>query len=233
MTNKIYENPEPVPSASQFAVLPFLAAIEGFLREDADVPGLRTTIHRAMSREGQGYLQQVSAYVNSDGVDWRGKVGRTFAVNHGIMGAAYDTKQIWRTKHFPSREALMSVMRKDILQSGDGSDPDKVAIAYLAIPFLGPDGQPVLILYMECKELDFFVDDNRIKHVTAMCKGFCRLFDWLQRDPFPNVRNYPLQRGQPVKGQRTLYATMQECVKTIEPPQFKMVPSFNYEAAVA
>lgn len=233
MANEIYNNPEPVPSASQLAVLPFLAAIDGFLREDGDVPGLRTTIHRVMSREDQGYLQQVCAYVNIDGADWRGKVGRTFAVNHGIMGAAYDTKQIWRTKHFSSRESLLPVMQKDMRQTGDSADPDKVGISYLAIPFLGPDRQPVLILYADCKELNFFTDDNRIKHVTAMCKGFCRLFDWLQRDPFPNVRNYPLQRGQPVKGQSTLYGNMQECLKMIEPPQFKAVPSFNYEAAVA
>src|SRR5258708_40360420 len=103
MANQVYRNPEPVPPASQLAVLPFLAAIDGFLREEGDVPGLRTTIHRVMSREGQGYLQQVCAYVNSDGADWRGKVGRTFAVNHGIMGAAYDNKHIWRTKVFATK----------------------------------------------------------------------------------------------------------------------------------
>jgi hypothetical protein len=233
MANEIYNNPEPVPSASQLAVLPFLAAIDGFLREEGDVSGLRTTIHRAMSREGHGYLQQVCAYVNSDGADWRGKVGRTFPVNEGIMGAAYDNKKIWRTKPFQTREALILVMSKDMIATGDKRDPNKVAISYLAIPFLGPDGQPVLILYADCNELNFFADDSRIKRVAAMCKGFCRLFDWLQRDPFPNVKNYPLQRGLPVKGERTLYATMQECLKTVDPPQFKAVPSFNYEAAVA
>ena len=57
-----YGNPEPVPPASQLAVLPFLAAVDGYLREDEDVPDLRITVHRAMSREGRGYLQQVCAY---------------------------------------------------------------------------------------------------------------------------------------------------------------------------
>jgi len=47
-------NPEPVPPAWQLAVLPFLAAVDGYLREEGVVSGLRITVHRAMSREGQG-----------------------------------------------------------------------------------------------------------------------------------------------------------------------------------
>jgi hypothetical protein len=64
-----YGNPEPVPPASQLTVLPFLAAVDGYLRDDGDVPGLRITVHRAMSREGKGYLQQVCAYLREDGGD--------------------------------------------------------------------------------------------------------------------------------------------------------------------
>jgi hypothetical protein len=74
----LYGNPEPVPPASQLAVLPFLAAVDGYLREDEDVPDLRITVHRAMSREGRGYLQQVCAYLRQDGGDWRRKGGPYF-----------------------------------------------------------------------------------------------------------------------------------------------------------
>ena len=66
-----------------------------------------------------------------------------------------------------------------------------------------------------------------------MSKGFCRLFDKLQEEPFLNLRNFPLGDGEPVRGQPTVYASVQEAVETIDPPKFKAVASFNYEAAAA
>jgi hypothetical protein len=233
MVDLVYMNPEPVPPASQLAVLPLLAAIDGFLREDGDVPGLRVTMHRTMSREGDRYLQQVCAYVNGDGAEWRGKVGRTFPVNEGVMGAAFGDGRIWRTKAYSTLEALRTDLRAAMPAAGDPREPEAVPVAYLAIPFLGPQQEVILILYADCNQLNFFAVDDRVRRVTSMCRGFCRLFDWLQRDPFPNLRNFPLQKGAPVTGLFTVYASIQEPVATIAPPQFKEVLSFNYEAAVA
>jgi hypothetical protein len=218
--------PEPVPPASQLAVLPFLAAVDGYLREDEDVPGLRITVHRAMSREGRGYLQQVCAYLSKDGGDWRGKVGRTFAVNTGIIGAAYESGKIWRTKRFRDVTALGAALMNDNVEA------DSVAKAWLAMPFVGPQDQVVLILYADCNELNFFAEDTRVKRIAAMGRGFCRLLDWLQRDPFQNLRNFPLQKGDPVKGGEIVYSC-QEAVTNIGPPRFSELPSFNYEAAAA
>jgi hypothetical protein len=221
-----YGNPEPVPPASQLAVLPFLAAIDGYLREDGDVPGLRITVHRAMSREGRGYLQQVCAYLREAGGDWRGKVGRFFAVDTGIIGAAYEDGRVWRTKRFQDVDELNEALAKDEIL------PEAVARSWLAVPFLGPQDQVVLILYADCLQLNFFADDARAKRIVAMSKGFCRLLDWLQRDPFENLRNFPLQKGEPVRGAGGLY-NCQESVDSIDPPRFAEVPSFNYEAAAA
>jgi hypothetical protein len=232
MSNAVYENPEAVPTASQLAVLPFLAGIYGLLRENGDVPGLRITMHRAMTRQGDGYLQQLCGYVSDTGADWRGKVGRTFPVNEGIMGAAFGDGRIWRTKSFPTEQAVRSLMMEDMKRTDGRRDPATTEISYLAVPFLGPDREPVLILYATCNELNFFADDTRIRRVAAMGKGFCRLFDGLQNDPLPNVRNFPLQRGKHVTGARTLYASIQEPV-SIEPPQFGFVASFNFETSVA
>jgi len=225
-TSPLYGHPEPVPPASQLAVLPFLAAIDGYLREDGDVPDLRITIHRAMSREGDGYLQQVCAYLRQDGGEWRGRVGRTFAVDEGIIGAAYGNGQIWRTKHFDTVDALEIALR------AEGKDPTHVAQSWLAIPFLGPQKQVVLILYADCNRLNFFADDDRIRRLAAMGKGFTRLFDWLQRDPFESLKNFPLQKGAPVTGVGGVFA-FQEAVPGVTPPRFEEVPSFNYEAAAA
>ena len=230
MANQVYRNPEPVPPASQLAVLPFLAAVDGYLRRQTRQPGLRITLHRAMSREGEGYLQQVCGYIGDDGLEWKGKVGRTFPANEGIIGAAYTDGHIWRTKSFPSRQKLMSALHDELK---DKADPEAFEISYLAVPFGGQSGGPVLILYAACFELNFFADDDRIKQVVIMCDGFCRLFDYLQQDAFPNLRNFPLPRGNPVKGDRPVFMSIQEKLTSVKPPGFASLSSFNYDAAVA
>src|SRR5262249_48062005 len=163
-----------------------------------------------------------------------GKVGKKFPVDEGIMGAAFGNGRIWRTKSYPSRDKLMPDLERSMRLSGDKRDPNKVAVSYLAVPFLGPQNQVVLILYAECNVPNFFADDDRVRRVAAMCRGFCRLFDWLQKDPLSNIRNFPLQKGQPITGSdRTVYEIIQESLGSIEPPRFSEVPSFNYEASAA
>jgi len=230
---KLYENPEPVPAASQLALLPFAAAMEGFLRNDSDIPGLRLTLHRTMSREGNGYLQQACAYLGGDEPEWRGKVGRLFPVTEGIIGAAYDKKRIYRTKEYASIDELLPDLQESMRLTGDDRNPEDVANSYLAIPFLGAHDHVVLILFAECKSFNFFADNDRVKHLAAMCQGFCRLFDWLQNQPVSNLRNFPLMKGQPIAESPTVYPLIQEPVDSIDPPRFRMVSSFNYEAAAA
>ena len=234
MAEEFPRNPEPVPAASQLAVMPFLAAVDGFLRQHDDVPGLRITMHRAVNREGQLYLQQLCGYVGRDGLDWQGKVGRTFPVSEGIMGAAFKSRRIWRTKMLPSVERVRELLAADIEETKDGRDPAKVELSFLAIPFLGPEEVPVLILYAGCEKLNFFAEDERVASVAAMGRGFCQMFDWLQDSrPFLNLRNFPFQKGHPVEGQPTVYRSVQEAVENIPPPKFRSVTSFNYEAAAA
>ena len=230
MPIRVYPNPEPVPAASQLAVLPFLDAVDGFLRAEAKEPGLRITLLRAMSRESQSYLQQLCGYLDDNGVEWRGKVGRTFPVNEGIIGAAYGDSHIWRTKSFSSKDMTVDFLRKEMKGK---VDPESSEISYLAIPFLGPQSDPVLVLYAACFELNFFADNDRIKKVVSMCDGFCKLFDYLQVDNFPNLRNFSLLRGKPTKGNPPVFTSIQEQVDGIDPPRFKNVTSFNYEDAVA
>lgn len=142
-------------------------------------------------------------YLTDGEIDWRGKVGRTFAKDWQIIGAAAGDGQIWRTKRFPTKTAVIEGMR----QATGADDPSKFEISYLAIPFLSAEGDPVLILYADCFELNFFADNERIRNVVLMSNGFCRLLDNLQSDPFPNLRNFPLMRGEPTAGDRPVFAT--------------------------
>jgi hypothetical protein len=215
---------EPVSSASQLAVLPFLAAVEGYLREAGEVNDLRITMYRTTVRDGVGYLQQVCPYLRQDFRDWQRPVGRVFAVDQGIMGAAYRTNQVWHTPHFENLEDLKNELR------ANSADPEKT-LSWFAIPFLGPQYQVVLILYAQCKEFGLFADLNRVRRVVAMGQGFCRLFDGLQRDPLQGLQNYPLSKGTPRTGAGGAY-TIQQPVNGLEPPRFKEVQWFNYEATV-
>jgi len=219
----VYQNPEPVPPASQLTVLPFLAAVAGYLNERGDVTGLRITMHRAMSREGDEYLQQVSAYFRKSGPDSQDAVGRFFPVNDRIIGAAYTSGRIWRTRRYDTLEGLRTELR--VLETDD------VPCSYLAVPFLGPDEQVVLVLYADCNELNFFADNERIQRIVAMSNGFCVLLDALQKSPFPALRNFPLQKGNPVRGTPGLYRIQEQVDMPV--PRFTEVPSFNFEAAAA
>lgn len=217
-------NPEPVPPASQMAVLPFLAAAQGLLSASA-VANLRLTIHRVMYREGQEFLQQICPYLPFTAAS-SGTGGRIFPVNTGIMGAAYECKKLFRTRHFNSVEDL-----EDRLHADQSMSDAKTTKSWVAIPFLGPDSQVVLILYATCETLNFFADAVRIEQMVAMANGFCRLHDFLQDSPFANLRNFPLQKGEPNRSGGGVYG-VQEPVE-IELPRFQSLTSFNYEASAA
>ncbi len=83
------------------------------------------------------------------------------------MGAAFKTRRIWRTKKFPTIKKLRACLAADIKKTKDGREPATVEVSFLAIPFLGPQDEPVLILYADCDELNFFAADQRVASVNA------------------------------------------------------------------
>jgi hypothetical protein len=67
--------------------------------------------------------------------------------------------------------------------------------------------------------------------LAAMCDGFCRIFDWIQKEqPFRNVRNFPLPKGVPAMEAPTGFKRIQEVFDKREPPSFDAIGSFNYDA---
>jgi hypothetical protein len=220
---------EPVPTASQLAVLPFLAGVQGYLETNQTLPGLRLTVHRVMSRAGQGYLQQLCAYLGPNDPNWRTKVGRAFPVTQGIIGAAFKHACIWRTKLYQDLPSLRAALSADAARNNETINVSTSPVSFLAIPFIGSGNQPVLILYAECAEFNFFADDTKITHLRSMSAGFCHLFDWLEDQPFDNIRNFPLQKGIPVLDKETVYPSIQEPWRKLPPPHFSRVFSFNFE----
>jgi len=229
MVEKRPNHPEPVPAASQLAVLPFLSAVEGLFIKDSGPSKLRITMHRVMAREGEGYLQQVCAYLGTGPYGQR-PVGRMFSVDTGVMGRAFGTSKVQRTRHYPNLEQLRADLEQDLLETNDHRSVDEVPVAYLSIPFLGPSEKVVLTLYAECDKLNFFAGTERIDQTLAMCNGFCRLFDWLHEEqPFPNVRNFPLEVGKFKHSTPTVFRRLQQDLD-IAVPRFRTVTSLNYDA---
>jgi hypothetical protein len=225
-------HPEPVPPATQLAIMPFLAAIEGFLNGQGSIDGLRVTMHRIMVREGSGFFQQACGYLPIATTNWQDQVGRILQVNEGIIGKAREDQKIWRSKYFETEAEVLTALKQAMEKTGDDRPIEKVAKSYLAIPFLGATDEVVLILYADCNVPNFFGSDDRVQRTAEMCYGFARLFDKLQEKPFLTLRNFPLQKGTLVAGERTVYTDFQEEVN-FSLPKFQKLTSFNFEASIA
>jgi hypothetical protein len=233
MSEKRPNHPEPVAAASQLAVLPFLSAVEGLLKPAAEGSKLRITMHRLMAREGEGYLQQLCTYLGS-GPYSQQSVGRMFTVDTGIIGRAFDTGHIYRTRHYATRQDLQADLEKDLVETNNPAKPDQVPVSYLAIPFIGTNKKVALILYAECDRLNFFADDRRVEDLVRMGQGFCSLLDWLNEEqPFPTLRNFPLEFHSLKYAEPTVFPRLQQTVPITPPPTFRSVSSFNYDVAVA
>ena len=59
----------------------------------------------------------------------------------------------------------------------------------------------------------------------------CDNVEGQQEEPFSNLRNFPLESGEPFKGPKTVYPKLQEALKSPAPPRFRRIESFNYEAS--
>jgi hypothetical protein len=186
-----------------------------------------------MNRDGEQYLQQLCAYIKGNAFDWRKDGGRLFPVDEGLIGAAFENPQVWRTKGgYETLEECQRDLRSAMDRVEDMRSIDEVALSYLAIPFLGPEEQVVLILYADCNELNFFADDVRIGRVVGMCRGLAVLLDSLESSPFPNLQNFELLPGTKVTAGPNAYS-IQETLMSPPPPAFRRVRSFNYEASVS
>jgi hypothetical protein len=226
----LHKHPEPVPYASQFAVLPFLAAVEGFIKEQTDSP-FRITMHRIATWESQGYFQQLCTYFGTYPKD-QSKVGRMFPVTTGIIGYAFDKKKIARTRKYSSKEALLADLREDMRDNRETQEPEEMPPAYLAVPFIGAGGEVVMVLFAECKEFNVFADDAVVRTINTMCHAYSNLLDWLQRNEvLPTIQNFPLEKGTPIRHDPTVYRRLQE-VLDIAVPKFDLLTAFNYEVAV-
>ena len=189
-----------------------------------------------MDREGDGYLQQVCAYLGTEPYSQENSVGRMFTVDTGIMGRAFDAQKIFRTRYYETLDKLYEDLDQDLIDVKSNLKRHEVPLSYAAIPFFGSASNVILVLYAECDVFNFFADkdnNNKLNLMVQMCQGFCRLFDWLSIDqPFPTLRNFPFEVGKLRYETPTVFKRLQEPVD-IPPPKFSSLMSFNYHAAVA
>jgi hypothetical protein len=238
------EEYERVPEATQLLVLPFLAAVSGLLESRASGAGYRVTLHRTMCRGDQIYLQQVVNYFSSDAGKIRGS-GRIFAVDTGIIGAAFQSRKLHRTSKFKSDEALVEALKADLQSTNDSRNSDEVPYSYFALPFLeapgknerrdaGGDGLPLIILFAECFRQNIFSDDALAADLCVMCTHYAATLDRLADSPLERVRNFPfsISEGETVLANDQPFPKLNgtpDSDDEYKPPLLKVLKSLNFD----
>lgn len=225
--------PEPVPTGTQLAVLPFLAAVEGFLTASADGEAVRVTMHRVMAREQHRYIQQICEYLGQGFDRSIQSAGRLFPQETGLMGKAIEDQKAFRTKPYDSLAALKKDLVADLKDTGSGKSVEQSAVSFLSVPFIGADRQTVLVLYIDSYCLNHFSDDVLVQNIINMCHGFCRMLDWITEDkPLENLRNFLTPERDFKPGKPTDFRRLQVSFPT-DIPTFRFLKSFNFEITSA
>jgi hypothetical protein len=226
MKPKLPDPTEPVPAVTQIVILPFLAALQGFIQADDLEPDFRVTVHRTMVRGDQQFLQQVTPYIGYQS----GGGGRTFHTNTGVMGASYHSGKVFRTKHYSEESQLQADIAAD---QKDNDTTGVVPPSYLSVPFIGVNGRPVLVLYADSKRFNRFADDDLVRGIVSMCRGFAHFVTELQQAPIGAIRNFPLVEAGDAVGEPTVFKRIQEELDWINAPSIAPISSFNFESSAA
>lgn len=232
-----------VPEATQLLAMPFLAAVAGLIALYSRDAGYRVTLHRTISRDGRIYLQQVTNYLSSDAEAVDGS-GRSFAVDHGIIGAAFADRKLHRTASFAGMNELEAALLEDAKTNSD-ADIAKIARSYFALPFLDRTGledidkhspvenrAPIMILYAECFKENIFAIDELARELTAACTKFAETLDLVTDSATENIRNFPftIEGSAPVFDGETVYKRLNgKADFGISPPSLTRMRSFNFE----
>ena len=218
---------EPVPEISRLLALGFLSGLTGALQA-SNTAKLRCTLHRVMSRGTETYLQQLCPYLPKIRFN-ESDAGRIFGVDEGIMGEAYKTGSIWRTKRHSTPESFNKALLA--AKKANGESPLLTGEqSWLAVPFLGKSGDPVLILFAESKEFNYFSNDTVVLGIINACNGFAELLNILDASESGNARNYPLSKGEGVTKGRTAYIDIHENFEGHQIPTSLNFDSFNFES---
>lgn len=216
---------EPVPDLSKLMALSFLAGISGALRAEEAV-AVRLTLHRVMTRGPSAYLQQICPYLPTSRFK-ESDAGRIFSVDEGIMGEAYSTCSIWRTKYYSSPDVFEGDLISARMAVGESADLPK-ARSWLAIPFIGQDGEPVMILFAESERFNFFSSDDIVHGIIDACNGFSEFLNLMNHDGPDIAKNYPLDKGIPAKGKKTVYRGIHEKIANHQVKTRLAFRSYNF-----
>lgn len=238
MKQEMPKFPEPVPELTQLLSMTFVSAVTGYLTTHKAKSPFRMTLHRSVERAGIGWLQQISPYAErlcGASNEYRTEIrthgeGRFFPVDSGIMGMAYQTKAIWRTRFYKDHALLEEelIAARTRLREAP-SLVNAPARSWFAIPFVTKTGPVALVLFGESNEQNFFADDALVNSVIGMSIGFAALIDSLEMTPLRRTRNFPIMQAEPAEGGVGSYKEVHEQLVQ-KAPQLAIASSFNFEA---
>lgn len=173
---------EPVTKTSMHLALQFLSGISS-LMDHTSTDKVRYTLLRVMHRLDKAYLQQLCPYLPQKHYN-HSDIGRIFEVTEGITGESYQTRDVLASKANSKNES------------------------FLAIPFLNKYGSPVLILFAQANQQNYFHNISRIHLLSNACDDFAKFLNLIFEDAIYGIRNYPSEVNKSVKADKRFNTTL-------------------------
>ncbi len=195
----------------------------------ADKSPFRIALHRVVTFNGQGALQQISRYSGNRPDDSLlpkteladvasmivGTTGRVFSINHLTIGlcARTATPVLFAAKE-PSGKDLREDMQKLHLDDGKARQMDSKVRAVFCVPFLAAskvdsDRSANLVLYLDSDNPVFFSHDV-LKWLHAACKDFREHLDMIVHGPERLFRLIP--RDLPIVKEEDRQANFEQLI---------------------
>ncbi|MCK1466885.1 FAD-dependent oxidoreductase [Bradyrhizobium sp. CW10] len=232
---------EYLPGPTGLAALSICTAVAGLLlRDHQPDKRLRVTLHRTRTVGEEPLLQQCCEYVGTSIPRTKPSAGRTFPVEKGTIGLAYDCREIIRSAQGVSPETLRLAMETLDLNVASRRMSSKVGFL-MAMPIVQPEAvgefsgpSPVAgVLYIDSEQSNYFIGDERIKDLVAMVELFARDVSEFGLVEFRRIRN---RSGGKQKGTLTdkvvippNVAGVLETIKGAGPPRTSKPFQLNFD----
>lgn len=232
---------EYLPGPTELAALSLCTAIAGLLRGNHPPDKrLRVTLHRARMVGDEQLLQQCCEYVGASIPEEKPAAARTFSIKYATIGLSYRSREIIRSIKGVSRKELGAAM--SALDLDEGSRKMRENVGFLmAIPIVQPEAagkfsgpSPVAgVLYIDSEAPSYFIDDNRMKDLSAIMERFAQDVSEPRFAEFRRIRNSSIAKNNrrvPTKISMPAEAAVAlEFISSVAPPRTSKAFHLNFD----
>jgi hypothetical protein len=218
---------EYLPSATEIVAAAFCSAVAGLIAKESQGSPFRVTLHRTIAPAGTPLLQQACEYYGSR--PRKGDKARTFRLNEGIIGLAYNRRLICRTRS--QRYSIADLVRDVNLLNVGKKTAQRMAPkvrSLLAIPVLARN-QVCMVLFADSEKHGLFGDDLLCRLLSVLTS----FVEFALRHESPGIRSFPITISR--RGPAAFKLLKLRTIETLgrrswSPPEAKDSFVLNFEA---